>query len=296
MITVMGASGNVGRVVVEQLLATGEQVRAAGRSPERLASLEAAGAIPVVGDPSDPAFLTGAFRGAIAVQVLMPIDPTAADYLAGQQRVAEAIVTALRASGVRHVVAVSSIGADMAEGTGVVAALHELEQRLRPLTAEGVHVLALRSASYFENFAGQIDLARTHGIVADGVDLDVAVPMIATRDVGTVAAAALRTRDWTGWATRELLGPRDLSYPEATRILGAALGLPQLSYMQLSDADMLAALRVAGVAEPQASLLVELSRGLSDGTVAAREQRSARNTTPTRFEEFAAQLIGSGTA
>lgn len=114
--------------------------------------------------------------------------------------------------------------------------------------------------------------------------------MVSTRDVGAASAAALRARDWTGWETRELLGPRRLSYAEATRILGTALGLPDLAYVQLPVADMAAVLREAGVAEPQATLQAELGSGLGAGTVVVREARSARNTTPTRFEDFAAEL------
>jgi hypothetical protein len=49
-------------------------------------------------------------------------------------------------------------------------------------------------------------------------------------------------------------------------------------------------LREAGFAEPQATLQATLGDGWSDGTVAAREQRSARNTTATTFEEYATQL------
>lgn len=293
MFTVMGATGNVGSVVVKQLLDAGEEVRAMGRSRDRLVPLEAAGAIPAVGDAADPDFLGRSFGGADAVHVMMPFDPVAQNYLAGQQHTGEAIAGALRAAGVPHVVALSSVGADMAEGNGVVATLHEQEERLRPLTDEGIHVLALRPALYFETFAEALDVARTQGIVAEAVDPDVPVPMISARDVGVAAARAMLARDWTGWETRELRGPRHLTYPEVTRILGAALGLPDLPYVRLPDADMIGVLREAGVAEPQATLLVGLSRGLSDGTVASREERSASNTMPTRFEDYAAELTSA---
>jgi uncharacterized protein YbjT (DUF2867 family) len=178
----------------------------------------------------------------------------------------------------------------VAEGNGIVATLHDLERRLLPLTHAGVKVLALRSGSYFENFAHAVEVAQAHGIVADSVDPDVPVPMVATRDVAAVAAAALRERDWAGFETRELLGPRLLTYAEATRILGEALGLPHLAYVRLPAAELAAMLRQAGFAEPQATLQAALGEGLSDGVVAAREQRSARNTTPTTFEDYTAQL------
>jgi uncharacterized protein YbjT (DUF2867 family) len=111
MITVMGATGHVGGETVRRLIAAGEEVRALGRTRDRLAPLVETGAIPVVGDAVDEAFLADAFAGAEAVQVLQPIDPMEPDYLAVQQRIGKSILAALRASGVRNVVALSSIGA-----------------------------------------------------------------------------------------------------------------------------------------------------------------------------------------
>lgn len=288
MITVMGATGHIGAEITRQLLAAGEPVRALGRSRDRLAPLQGAGATPLVGDATDPAHLAAAFRGADAVFTLLPYDPTSADYHAEQQRLGESIVHAVRESGVRHVVALSSVGADLPAGTGFVASLHEQEQRLR--TLDDVHVLVLRPGSFFENFAAALDVVREHGVIADAVAPDVAIPMIATRDIAAAAAAALRARDWTGVVVRELLGPRDLSYAEATRILGARLGLPDLAYVQLPDAEMIAVLQQAGLSAPAAVLQVELGRALSDGTIVARAGRTSETTTPTRFEDFAVEL------
>lgn len=125
-----------------------------------------------------------------------------------------------------------------------------------------------------------------HGAYADAVAPDVPIPMIATRDVAAVAAQALATRDRTGTVVRELLGPRDLSYAEATAILGARLALPDLAYVRLPDDEMVAALRRAGFSVTAAALHVELGRALSNGTVVSRHGRMPDTTTPTRFEDY----------
>jgi hypothetical protein len=67
---------------------------------------------------------------------------------------------------------------------------------------------------------------------ADSIAADLAVPMIATRDIADVASQALKARNWQGGGVRELLGQRDLSSSEATRI-----GKPDLQYVQFSYAD-----------------------------------------------------------
>ena len=282
MITVMGATGNTGKKIALALLNAGEKVRALGRSESKLAELKAAGAEVLSGDTNDVAFLTKAFRGADAVYTLLPTDPGAPDYRAEQDRQGEAIVKAIRESGVRYVVALSSTGADL-EGGGVVAGLHAQEERLKKI--EGVNLLLLRPVSFFENFYSSLALIKQEGINGDSVEADLAVPMIGTRDIADAAAKALLARDWKDVVVRELLGPRDVSYSEATRILGEKIGKPDLPYVQFSYDDQARALVQAGMSESFAKLYVEMTRAFNQGTI--KPARTRENTTPSRFEDFA---------
>jgi hypothetical protein len=105
-----------------------------------------------------------------------------------------------------------------------------------------------------------------------------------------LSTRALKARDWKGVVVRELLGPRGLSYAEATRILGERIGKPDLKYVQFSYADTAKALVQAGLSESFAGLYVEMTRAFNEGKVKPREGRTSENTTPTRFEDFAGEL------
>jgi uncharacterized protein YbjT (DUF2867 family) len=132
MITVMGATGHVGRQIAQRLLATGEPVRVIGRNQAALAELADAGAQVAAGDAADAEFLAEAFRGSDAVHTLLPYPQWAPDFRAEQARLGEAILAAVRASGVPRVVALSSLGADLPSGTGFIAAgLHPAGRRRR---------------------------------------------------------------------------------------------------------------------------------------------------------------------
>ena len=288
MITVMGATGHTGKKISEALLKAGEKVRALGRSESKLAELKNAGAEVLSGDTNDASFLTKAFRGADAVYTLLPTDRSVPDYRAEQDRQGEVIVKAIRESGVPYVVALSSVGAELSEGTGVIEGLHAQEERLKRL--EGTDVLLLRPVSFFENFYDALGLIKHEGINGDSVVADLAIPMVATRDIADAAANALKARDWKGVVVRELLGPRDLSYAEATRILGERIGKPDLKYVQFSYADQAKALVQAGLSESFAGLYVEMTRAFNEETVKPRAGRTRENTTPTRFEDFAGDL------
>lgn len=288
MITVMGATGHTGKKIAEALLNAGEQVRALGRSKIRLAELKDAGAEIFPGDVTDAGFLADAFHGADAVYTLLPTDRQAPDYRAEQDLQGEVIVKAIRDKGVPYVVALSSLGADLLQGTGVIEGLHAQEERLQQL--DDTNVLLLRPVSFFENFYEALGVIKQEGINVDSVDSDLAIPMIATQDIADVAAKALKARDWKGVVVRELLGQRDLSYTEATRILGERIGNPDLAYVQVSYADMAKSLVQAGLSESFANLYVAMTRAFNEGIIEPRKGRTPENTTPTRFEDFADEL------
>ncbi len=289
MITVMGATGNTGRKITELLLETGEEVRALGRSPEKLAALEALGAETVSGDVRDADYLASTFAGADAAYTLTAFDPTLPDYHADQDRRGEAIASAIRESGVPHVVALSAIGAELASGNGFIASLHRQERRLRAV--DGLNVMFLRPGAFFEGFYAALETIRHEGVIADSVSPEVKVPMIATADVAAAAAQALRERNWRGAVVRELVGPRDLTYTEVAAAIGQAIGQPDLRYVQLSDEDLMGILtEAAGFSPDFAAVFVEFNRALSDGRLHPLDGRHESNTGPTDFNDFAAEL------
>jgi hypothetical protein len=101
---------------------------------------------------------------------------------------------------------------------------------------------------------------------------------------------ALKARDWTGIVVRELLGPRDITFAEATHIIGERIGKLDLKYVQFPYADFASSLVQMGISANVAALYAEMARAFNDGEVRSREGRTAEHTTPTRFEDFAEDL------
>jgi uncharacterized protein YbjT (DUF2867 family) len=287
MYVITGASGHTGTVVAKTLLARGHSVRVLARNPERLRPLTSQGAEQFACDLTDASRLTQAFQGAQAVYTLIPPDMKSKDYRAFQDSVSDAIATAVAASKVKFVVSLSSIGADKADKTGPVAGLHNLEQKLNKI--DGLNALHLRAGYFMENTLAQVGAIRSLGVGAGPVRPERKLPMIATRDIGATAAEALLQLDFKGKQTSELLGQRDLSMSEAMTIIGKAIGLPGLGYVQASDEQFAAAVAQMGFSEDFAPLILEMAHALNTGHMIALEPRSARNTTPTVFETFVAE-------
>ena len=284
MYVVLGATGNTGSVVAKALLDRSQKVRVVGRSQERLAGFAILGAEAFEANLMDSGALSKAFTGARAVYSLLPPDHASTDYRAQQDRQTNLIATALEAASVTHVVALSSFGADKPDKTGPVAGLHAMEERFRQIPE--LNALFLRAGYFMENTLPQVGIIKSFGMMAGPVRADLALPMIATRDIGAAAADALVKLDFTGHQTRELLGHKDLTYAQMAKIIGAAIGIPNLSYIQLPAEQVMQAMTQSGFSKNMAALIGEMSAALNSGYMRAVEPRSRANTTPTLFEEF----------
>jgi uncharacterized protein YbjT (DUF2867 family) len=282
---VVGASGHTGKIVTETLLAHGHQVRVIGREASKLVPFVEKGAESWVGSIDDASFLTQVFSGVDAVYALIPPNYIADDFRSFQGKIGAAIVEAIKNAGVRYVVNLSSLGADLPEGTGVVAGLYDQEQRLNQL--EGVNVLHLRPAYFMENLLGSIGIIKQMGANGSPLRGDISFPIIATSDVGKVAAERLLKLDFSGKQVFELLGAQDYTMTEVTSILGQAIGKPELRYMQFSYEAAEQGMISMGLSANAAHLLVELNQAINEGKAISGTARTMEGTTETTLEQFA---------
>jgi uncharacterized protein YbjT (DUF2867 family) len=289
MYVVLGASGNTGHVTAENLLASGKKVRVVGRNASHLQFLAAKGAEVFTADLTHIPALTEAFYNADAAYVMIPPNNTSDDVRTFQETVSTAIAQAVRDSGVKHVVSLSSFGADQSSGTGPVVGLHNLEKKLNQI--ETANVLHLRAGYFMENTLPQAAAIRMMGSTVGPLRPDLKLPMIATRDIGTAAAEALLRLEFSGKQVRELHGQRDLDYKELTAIIGKAIGRPDLKYIQAPPDQVRGAMVQMGMSENVAGLIVEMAGALDSGKMRRLESRTPGNTTATTFENFVAEFF-----
>jgi uncharacterized protein YbjT (DUF2867 family) len=281
----MGATGNIGSKLADRLLAENLHVKVIGRSEDRLQPFVDKGATAVAGDAANSDFLSKAFDESNAVFVMIPPDYTAQDFRQYQNAIGRQIATAIEKSGVRHVVNLSSHGAHLSDKTGPIKGLRDQEQRLNKL--DSVHILHLRPTFFMENMLMNIDMILNMGINGGHIRGDLPFAMIATTDIAEVAAQHLLERDFSGKTVRELLGPRDISMEEATRIIGEKIGKPDLQYVHFSREEYIDGLLKAGLSKDMAEQLAELDAGINDRLFAGGEPRTTENRTSTDFEQFA---------
>src|SRR5206468_2275367 len=112
-----------------------------------------------------------------------------------------ALSAAVQKSGLPQAVVLSSIGADKPERTGPVTGLHNLEEKLNAIT--GLQAVYLRAGYFMENTLAQAGVIQSLGMLAGPLRANLELPMIATRDIGSVAADLLLAHDFKGKTTRE---------------------------------------------------------------------------------------------
>lgn len=277
MFTIFGATGNTGSVVASELLSKGKRVRVVVRSAEKGAALAAKGAEVVLGDVLDGASVTSALAGAEGAYMLLPPDLTTSDLIGRGQRIVQNYADALRKHPVAHVALLSSVGAQVPTGTGPILTARHAEQVLGAL-GTATRFTYVRAAYFMENI-----LANAHPMKGDGV-LPVfgggegyPFPMVATRDIGRVAAEALAEGTPSANAIIELSGPKEYSFAdaaaEATRILGR-----KVTATPLPIEAMVPTLTSVGLSENMASLFREMTEAFQRGVGFEGTGRAVRGT------------------
>ena len=222
MYAITGITGKVGGGVARTLLKAGCALRAVVRDPRKGADWADLGCDVAVADMSDVAALTAAFSGARRVFVLLPpvFDPSPG--FPQTRATLAALRQALEDARPEGVVCISTIGAQ-AKRENLLTQLSMMEQSLGDLP---VPIAFLRPAWFMENCSWDVAAARDQAVISSFLQpLDKPVPMVATADIGRVAAELLQ-EDRAGRQVIELEGPTRVSPNEIAAAFAEIIGHP----------------------------------------------------------------------
>ncbi|KAA2239430.1 NAD(P)H-binding protein [Chitinophaga agrisoli] len=295
-ITITGSLGNIGQRLTRSLVAKGHRVTVISSQPERAAAIEALQAIPAIGTVTDRDFLQRAFKDADAVYTMIPPDFTATDIRAYIKGVGEGYAAAIAQTGVKHVVNLSAIGSHRADGPGPTGANHHVEQQLNALP--DTHVLHLRPGMFYTNFLGSIPLIRYQQLIGSNYDATANIVLSHPEDIAAAAFEALDTRAFIGKQVQYIAGDEQNGGAIA-RILGEAVGLPNLTWTAFPDEAMLQALLQTGMSEQMARVyIIEIGIAIRNGDLIDdyrlhQGQASGKITLADFAREFAAVYTAS---
>jgi uncharacterized protein YbjT (DUF2867 family) len=267
-ITITGSLGHISKPLTESLIQKGHVVTVVSSSTNRKQEIEDLGAKAAIGSLEDTSFLIEAFSGADAVYTMVPpnnyFDPSL-DLLNYYQRLGNNYFRAIGNSGVKHVVNLSSIGAHLKEGNGILVGAYNVEQTLNQLPPE-VGITHIRPTSFYYNLYGYVEMIKSAGVIAANYGGDSIIPFVSPIDIADAVGEELlelQTRRKVRYVASE-----ELSGNDTARILGEAIGKPELKWLLISDEETLAGLEQIGMNKRIAAGLVEMYRGLRTGLLA----------------------------
>jgi uncharacterized protein YbjT (DUF2867 family) len=289
MFAVMGITGQVGGAVARALLAKQKAVRAIVRSEEKGAAWAEQGCEIAVASIDDAAALQRAFAATEGVFVMLPpiFDPSPG-FPEARAAIAN-IAQALEAAEPRKVVCLSTIGGHL-ERPNLLNQLHLMEERLSALP---LPVCFLRPGWFMENASWDVAPARETGVVPSFLQpLGKLYPMVATEDVGSVAAELL-LEDRLGRRVVELEGPRRISPNDVAAAFSKELG--REVRMEVVPEDRWEALfRSQGMTNPEPRM--QMLHGFNQGWIEFEggEAHSRKGETP--IDEVVRALLNRGAA
>ena len=260
MYVVAGVTGRTGRVVADTLLAQGEAVRVVVREAGQGEPWKKLGAEVAVAQLHDAAAMTKALAGTMGAYLLLPPRYDVEDMFAAHRSITDALAEAVRASRVPHVVLLSSLGGELADGTGPIVSLHYAE---RTLGAASRNITILRAGYFFENFSSVLP-ATQGGVLPTFLNADRRIPMVASADIGRTAAELL-LEPATGTRVVELTAMRDWSPADVARDLSALLGRtlsPQVGPLEAVVPALTGMGMTRGAAESFREMIDALNRGI----------------------------------
>lgn len=256
---ILGAGGQVGSQVATLLESRGLPVRRIFHSAPKQAVSQAVNSEITIADYLDKESLVKAFHGGDTVLLLTPESMKSEDMLADAKKVFANYKAALKGSGLRRVIGLSSGGAQLTAGTGTLQLYAMLEETVQGLEMESYIV---RPAYYYSNWMMYLDVAKSDGVLPAFFPPELAIPMIAPSDVAAFIADVMESG--AKHRISEITGPESYSTSDIARFMGEALGRDVIA-VQIPQRDRLPGLLRAGFSRSSAEYLLGMTEAVIEG-------------------------------
>jgi len=272
-ITITGSLGNISKPLAQELVQKGHEITVISSNRENQKSIEELGAKAAIGSVEDIAFLAQTFAGSEAVYCMIPranyFDANL-DFDAFTRNIGNSYAEAIAKSGVKKVVFLSSIGAHLEKNSGIIQRYNEIEAVLNTLS--DVSITFMRPTSFFYNVLAYIPMIKNIDAIAVNYGADKIIPWVSPLDIASAIAEEITTPA-NGRKIRYVTS-EELTGHETAKILGTAIGKPDLKWILTSDGESLNGLIQAGMQPKIATGLIEMYAGLYNGLLAEDYNRN----------------------
>jgi len=262
-VVVTGSLGNISKPLATELVQRGHQVTVISSNAGRQKDIEALGAKAAIGSLENVDFLVQTFTGADAVYAMVPPNFAELDPVAYYSRLANNYAAAIRHSGIKHLVHLSSYGAHLEKGTGFILGAHYAERIFNELPNVGI--THLRAGFFYTNLYRFIDMIKGAGFLASNYGGDDKLILVHPSDIAVAAAEEIEAAT-AGRKIRYVVSDEHTAN-EVAQIIGIAIGKPDLKWIVLSDEQMREGLQKQGMPAHLIDKFIEMGASAHSGAL-----------------------------
>ena len=264
-IIVTGSLGNISKPLTKELVQKAHSVVVISSQSEKKKDIEALGATAAIGSLEDTDFLTATFTGSDAVYCMVPPNnyfDHSLDLLAYYRRLGSNYAHAIRESGVKRVVNLSTIGAHLEKGSGILLGGHDVAIILNGLPSD-VTITHMRPTSFYYNLLAYVGTINAQNMIAANYGADAMIPWVSPIDIAAAIVEEIESL-FVGRKVR-YVASEELTGHETASIIGAGIEKPDLKWVLTTNEQTLNGLIAAGMNPQIASGLVEMYASLYSG-------------------------------
>lgn len=289
-IVLTGSISNVGRPLTKELVKRGHNVTVISSKAERQTDIEQLGANAAIGLMDDTEFLTKTFQGADVVYLMETLDAagdmfdTSVDFIGTINRIGQSYKSAVEQSGVKQVVHLSSIGAHMDKGNGILIFHHNVENILRQLSAD-VSIKFMRPVGFYTNMLSFARNIKSKGAIISNYGGDQKEPWVSPEDIAVSVTEAIET-PFEG-RTVTYVASDEFSPNEAAKALGEAIGMEDLTWSVIPDEQLLNTWLNIGFNSQIAHGFIEMQRSQGTGELYSDYYKNKPTLGKVKLADFA---------
>ena len=295
-IVLTGSLGNIGKPLTQELVQKGHHVTVITSKAERQKDIEALGAKAAIGSMTDADFLSAVFKGADIVYLMETLGAVGGffnkdiDFIDAITKIGINYKRAVEQSGVKRVVHLSSIGAHMTEGNGILAFHHNVENILKQLPGD-VSIKFIRPVGFYTNMFAFMRTIKTQGAIISNYGGDNKEPWVSPLDIASVIAEEME-KPFAGRSVRYVASD-EISPAEIAKALGEAIGKPDLKWQTIPHKQLLNGMLEAGMNQQVAEGFVEMYTCQGSGILYEDFYRNKPALGKVKLSDFAKEFAAA---
>jgi len=294
-IILTGSLGHISKPLTQELVQKGHDVTVISSNSERQKEIESIGAKAAIGTMNDGDFLTKTFTGADIVYCMETLGHgfffnQELDYMSAILNIGNNYKQAIEQSGVKKVIHLSSIGAHTDKGNGMLAFHYKVEKILQELPND-VSIMFMRPVGFYYNMLAFIPVIKSSGAIIQNYGGDEKEPWVSPADIATVIAEEIE-KPFEGRMIRYIASD-EASPNEIAKLLGEAIGKPDLKWVTIPDEQMFSNLIAAGMNAGVAKGFVEMNAGRRGDLLYEDYHRNKPTLGKIKLKDFAEEFAAA---